>query len=210
MRILTFRSPRAMMDERCYLVFNRPGSPAIVVDPDGVGDAVLRALSENRASLGWILLTHGHFDHIGSVADIKRATGARVAIHGDDAAMLTDARLNLSDYFGMSETQCPADRLLGDGDRIGIGSAAISVLHTPGHTAGSCCFLAGDSLFSGDTLFSGSVGRTDFPGGDAGRLLASIRERLLVLPDGVAVYPGHGNPTAIEREKRRNPYLNEG
>lgn len=205
MELVTLVSSRPMMDERCYLVLD--DGQAVIIDPDSVDDAAEAELAQRGAQLMLILLTHGHFDHIGSVEALHRATGAPVAIHADDAPMLTDARLNLSGYFGAPTAQCPADRLLHDGDLIPISGRCFRVIHTPGHTKGSCCFLLDRWLFSGDTLFAGSVGRTDFPGGSAKALYDSITDRILPLPGGTVVYPGHGESTSLSREKRHNPYI---
>lgn len=199
-----------MMDGRCYLLVDGERKKAAVIDPDLTGRRIIRALGERGAALELILLTHGHFDHIGSVAELRRETGAPVCIHGSDAPMLTDARLNLSGYFGSPAVQCPAERLLAGGDEIAFAGKSIRVLHTPGHTPGSCCYLLGERLFSGDTLFRGGVGRADFPGGNMESLIASIRDTLMSLPEDTAVYPGHGEPTTIGRERRTNPYLDPG
>lgn len=204
------------LDVNCWIVADEAGGPAVVIDPGDDADAVMHALHGNGVAA--IVLTHAHFDHIGAVADLIDLTGAPLAVHGADADRLGSAGPSGTGgaLFGFdSHTAPPADRTLVDGDVIEAGELTLTVLHTPGHTEGGICLLACDRtdcrhLFSGDTLFAGSVGRTDFPGGDARALAASIAAKLSGLPEATVVHPGHGPDSTIGREARINPFWPRG
>ncbi len=197
----------------CYLVAPDGEPDAAVIDPGGDADLILEQLRYRKLALRYVLLTHGHIDHIEAVAALKRAVPeAQVCIHEADAPMLRDEGAALASWIGIPFEPCEADRVLADGDTLALGPHAIEVLHTPGHTPGGISLLirrAGEPalVFSGDTLFAGGIGRTDFPGGRYQQLIESIRTRLFALPDDTRVYPGHGEPTTIGEERRTNPFL---
>ena len=177
----------------CYLL--TAGSHAAIVDPSADAPTLISALEKRRVTLDFILLTHGHFDHIVSADTLRQATDAPLLIHEADAEMLTDARKNaFYTFFRMERAYAPANRLLHNGDLLALGKETIRVLHTPGHSRGSVCYLCNDEfLITGDTLFDASYGRYDLYGGDLGELkasLASLRE----LPQDLYIYPGHGSP----------------
>lgn len=199
------------LDTNCWVFSDDEGGPAVVLDPGDDAPAIIRALGERELSM--VVLTHGHFDHVGGVGDLVAAAPAPIAIHEDDATSITTAAGTGGALFGFeTHVSPPADRLLADGDRLAVGRIELQVLHTPGHTPGGICVLAterlGESahLFSGDTLFAGSVGRSDFPGGDARQLASSLAEKLVTLPSDTVVHPGHGPETTIGRESRVNPF----
>jgi len=195
------------VDTNCYILGCATTGDGAVIDPGGDADAVKSAIEEMGLSIRVIVNTHGHVDHISANGEVKRATGAELAIHEYDARMLLDPIANLSaSAFGPIVSPA-ADRLLRDGDTIKVGELQLNVIHTPGHTEGGICLLGKGYVFSGDTLFAGSVGRSDFPGGDPTVLVRSIRTRLLCLADTTTVLPGHGPNTTIGNEKECNPYL---
>lgn len=191
----------------CYLVST--AAAAVVIDP---GFENLRAeefLLEGSDKQRLILLTHAHFDHIGGALRLREKTGADIVIGRCDNEYLSVPEVNLSNSFGVRLEPFCADRTVDDGDIINAGDMEIKVLHTPGHTVGGVCYLINESLFSGDTLFCGSVGRTDFPGGDFGVLSASVKRLYSLLPNETTVYPGHGEATDIGREKSYNMLVRE-
>ena len=179
----------------CYLLWE--GDKAVVIDPGYEPDTILRALETLGMDLSAILLTHGHFDHVGAVKELVAETGCEVYIHAAEAAlppMMTAGELYFTRTYAEGDTICP------------IPGLELTVLHTPGHTPGSVCLLWGDQMFSGDTLFAGSCGRVDFPGGNPQEMLRSLR-RLASLEADYRVHPGHGESTTLAEEKRYNPYL---
>lgn len=201
---------RAMgaMGANCYLFSCAESKNAVVIDPGADGKRIYRWILEKGLKVEYILLTHGHIDHIGAVDELRELLGdVKVGIHEGDAGMLTDGKKNLSSYFGPGLALKKADLLLSDGQELMIGKEQLKVIATPGHSPGSVCFLCSDGLISGDTLFAGSIGRTDFPGGSMDQLLSGVKNKLLLLPENTRVFPGHGEETSIGEEKRDNPFL---
>ena len=176
----------------CYLL--SVGSHAAIVDPSADATALVSVLRERGLMLDMILLTHGHFDHTVSVDALRDMTNAPLLIHEEDAEMLGDAHKNaFYALFRMERTHRPADRLLQSGDVLTLGKETIRVLHTPGHSRGSVCYLCNDEfLITGDTLFDASYGRYDLYGGNLGELTASLAS-LRELPQNLRIYPGHGS-----------------
>lgn len=191
----------------CYIVGCEKSKSAAVIDPGDEAGRILMALSESRLTLKYILNTHGHFDHVGANKKIKEATGAEIIIHPDDAPMLVHLSDTAMTMGIIIENSPPPDRTIRDGDAITFGDITLSVIHTPGHSPGGVSFYSPGILFPGDTLFAGSVGRTDFPGGDFNLLKESIQKKLFFLDDAVVVYPGHMGKTTIGMEKKYNPFV---
>ncbi|MGI6449756.1 MAG: MBL fold metallo-hydrolase [Desulfitobacteriia bacterium] len=196
------------MGVNCYLVSCEQTKKAILVDPGAGSKRIYDWLKGKDLEIIAIVLTHGHFDHLGAVEFLRKELGVKVAIHADDAEMLVSPQKNLSQYSGLAMKLQPAEIILQDKQELSVGEMIIKVLHTPGHTPGGICLLTPEGLLSGDTLFNGSVGRTDFPGGDMGQLIKSIKEKLMVLNDDLRVYPGHEGATTIGRERKYNPFIN--
>ncbi|AGA69930.1 Zn-dependent hydrolase, glyoxylase [Desulfitobacterium dichloroeliminans LMG P-21439] len=191
----------------CYLVSCPETKKAAIIDPGANSAGLKKWIAEEGVQVEYILLTHGHFDHIGAVDDLREHYQAKVGIHKEDAIMLTSGAHNLSRMLGKSYEFKPADFFLEEGQVLQVGNLRLTVIATPGHSLGGVCFLTAEGLISGDTLFDGSVGRADFPGGSMEELINSIMKKLLILPDDTMVYPGHGPETTIGREKRANPFL---
>ena len=194
-----------LLDENSYVLTDEETGISAVVDPD-LTHHTPKYLSENY-NIKLILLTHCHFDHVYSAEELRNLTHAEIVIHELDADGLLDGNVNLSAMMGGSVISFSADRKVTDGEEIELGNTKIKVVHTPGHTKGSVCYLTEDVLFSGDTLFSGSVGRTDFPTGSFSDMMKSM-QTLMVLEGDFTVYPGHGSSTKLSSEKKYNPYMN--
>jgi glyoxylase-like metal-dependent hydrolase (beta-lactamase superfamily II) len=193
-----------MLDTNCWLADDGAGGPVIVIDPADGAAEILAAVDD--VPVASVVLTHGHFDHIGAVREVLAATGAPLLVHEMDAHSITTATGSGGTPFGFDVSAPAADERLVGGDVVTAGAISLTVLHTPGHTPGSMCLLGEGHLFSGDTLFAGSIGRTDFAGGDMAAMRRSVA-RLAELPDEVRVHPGHGPETTIGRERRVNPYF---
>ena len=186
------------------------GKDAAIIDPGGNIKRILSELESKNLTLTKILLTHGHFDHIGAVEGLKKATGAKVYIHEEDEKMLKSNKYNLSTFTSNGVELTEADVLLKGGEVIDCPSCKLTVIHTPGHTKGCVCYLGDGCIFTGDTLFCESVGRTDFPGGDYNELMQSIKEKLFSLEGDYVVYPGHEEFTTMDNERKNNPCLGFG
>jgi glyoxylase-like metal-dependent hydrolase (beta-lactamase superfamily II) len=191
-----------------YLV--EAGGHAWLVDPSFGPEALLAAARDSRCQIDAILLTHAHVDHIAGLGAAQAAfPGAPILIHEAEAQWPGDPMLNMSDLMGAPISAPSPDRLLRDGDELALGPTRWKALHTPGHSPGGVVFYSAQSgvAISGDALFAGSIGRTDFPGGNFETLASAIRSRLYTLPNEVVIHPGHGPSTTIGREKRTNPFV---
>ena len=195
------------IEENCYVLRDEDTSEGIIIDPGDNGQEILAYVRDNGIRVKLIVNTHGHWDHIGAVDFLRDELAVGLAIHADDASMLTATREEMAAYSVFAGGKRPAEILLKDGDTISFGNSSLKVIHTPGHTRGGICLYGGGCLFSGDTLFAGSVGRTDFPGGDYRAILHSVNVQLEQVDDDTRVFPGHGPATRMGRERRCNPYL---
>lgn len=197
------------LEVNCYLLAQAPKHDAVVIDPGGDGEMILRKLQEHRVNLKYILNTHGHFDHVGANELLKKATGAKILIHAKDAPLLTAADKHARFFGMMVKPSPPADETFAHGDQITVGDYRLQVLSTPGHSDGGVCFAMDRLLFTGDTLFAGSIGRTDLPGGSFREIMISIQEKILPLGNHITIYPGHGPRSTLAKEKQTNPFLLE-
>ncbi|HKM16940.1 MAG: MBL fold metallo-hydrolase [Firmicutes bacterium] len=204
MEIRKFTS--TLVAANCYVVSVQ--GTAIVIDPMLESEIILDYLRQNQLRPAAVINTHGHADHIAGNRILHEQTGAPVYIHEADAVYLQDPHLNLSALVtaGQPITSPAPQRLLQDGDQIGLGAEALTVIHTPGHSPGSICLYSPGVLFTGDTLFKLSIGRSDFPGGD-GKVLKKSLEKIKQLPPETGVYPGHGPDILLEKALVLNPFL---
>lgn len=194
--------------ENCWVIGNRRTGEAICVDPGDEAGEILAMARDMGVRIKYIANSHAHIDHILGVRDVQRETGAKFLLHEGDLSIARGAAESARRWGGLEIEPPPdPDAFLADADVIDVDGLQLRVLHTPGHTPGSVCFYTEGVLFGGDTLFAGSIGRTDLPGGDYDQEMASIVERLLVLPDDTIVLPGHMDQTTIGHERQRNPYV---
>ena len=188
--------PLGAYQTNCYIIHEAASKTCCVIDPGYSADIILDKLEALDLTVDAILLTHGHFDHVGAVKDLAAETGCRVYICAEDLSlppMMTAGPISYTHTYA-------------EGDTLSLAGLTISVIQTPGHTPGSVCLLTEDAMFSGDTLFAGSCGRTDLPGGNWATILKSLR-RLASMEANFRVFPGHGEDTTLSAEKQYNPYL---
>ena len=195
------------LETNCYLVFCEETRECAIVDPGAEPDQIFLEISGLDLKPVLLLNTHGHLDHIGANRDMKDHYGIPLLIHASDKALLGSAQINALRFWLNAKDSPPADGFLEDGQEVRLGRSALRVIHTPGHTPGSVCFLSEGFLLSGDTLFCEGVGRTDLPGGSARHLEESIRTKILTLRDDLDVLPGHGPHTTVGQERSNNPFI---
>ncbi len=188
----------------CYIVEDEESRETMVIDPGGEADKIIDMLDTlGIDKLKYIYLTHCHGDHFGAILEVKAKKGGKVLIHRDDAEGLYNPAISLTYYIGMDDIELEADSRVDEGDIIHLGNLEFKVIHTPGHTKGGTCLYCKEEglLFSGDTLFKGTWGRTDLPTSSFPDIIASITNKLTILPDDTIVYPGHGRMTTIREEE---------
>ena len=191
-----------------YLVYDENTMKGFIVDPGDYSPKLSKMAMDLGIDIEYIILTHGHGDHIGGVERFKRDfSSAKLVAHEKEKEMLSDAVMNCSAEFFPNGVTLTPDIWVKDGDKLQVGDMELKIIHTPGHTPGGMSIYVGNTLFSGDTLFRRSVGRTDFPGGDQRALINSIKDRLFRLPDDTRVLPGHMGETTIGEEKKGNPFV---
>jgi glyoxylase-like metal-dependent hydrolase (beta-lactamase superfamily II) len=195
------------IQSNCYIIGCERTREAAVIDPGGDADRILITLAKDRLRCVYIINTHGHFDHSADNKRLKEVTGAQLLIHHADAPMILHQSMNRGMWGTHLENSPPPDRYLNEGDIITFGDISLKVLNTPGHSPGSISLVTDKIVFVGDTLFAGSIGRTDFPGGDHEGLLRNVRKKIFTLGDHVVVYPGHGPKTTVGRERKTNPFF---
>lgn len=199
-----------VFQENCWVIGNRRTGEAICIDPGDQAEDILAMARDMGVKIKLIANSHAHVDHILGVGDIKNETGARFLMHRDEAAIAAQAAKSALMFTGREVPDPPLpDYHPEDGDVVEVEGVKLTVIHTPGHTPGSLSYYSEGMLFSGDTLFAGSIGRTDLPGGDYDQEMASIIDKLLILPDETIVLPGHMQETRIDAEKQMNPFVRQ-
>ncbi|GAB4306446.1 MAG: hydroxyacylglutathione hydrolase GloC [Myxococcota bacterium] len=206
--IIEWRVVSAFM-ENAYLIADKETKEGYFIDPGDDAETLIALAEKLSVKPLAILNTHGHIDHIAAVADLKKHYGIKFFLHKEDEVWLENVNVQAR-LFGVPKVEKPAvDDFLRDGDEFKMGEFTIKTIHTPGHSAGGVCFYiqSADVLITGDTLFEGSIGRTDFPGGNYEQLIATIKNKILTLPENTEVYSGHGGVTTVGKEKLYNPFL---
>lgn len=201
--------PSGALQANTYLAVDENTNEGFIVDPGGYNKVLTKEVRDNDVKIKYIILTHGHSDHICGVNEHKAEfPDAKIVAYKDEEAMLENPNLNQSPGFGVPYST-KADILVSDGDELKVGDVTLKFIHTPGHTEGGMCIYVEEAkaLFSGDTLFRQSIGRTDFPGGSYKEIMDSIRKKLFLLPDDTNVFPGHMGTTSIGFEKENNPFV---
>lgn len=192
------------MDNNCSLIIDEKTNQSALVDCNEFSQKMIDMIGDT--DLKYILLTHGHFDHIIGARDTKAKYGAKVVISSEDEPMLSSSKLSLAAFCNAPQNDVEADIIISDGDEITLGDTVIKVMSTPGHTLGSVCYIAENCIFSGDTLFYCSCGRTDFPSGSPEQMMSSL-QKLKALDGDYKVYTGHNNLTTLDFERKNNPYM---
>lgn len=192
------------MDNNCCLIIDEKTNQSALVDCNEFSQKMIDMIGDT--DLKYILLTHGHFDHIIGVKSVKEKYGAQVVISKEDEPMLNSSKLSLAVFCNAPQNNVDADIIVKDGDEITLGKTKIKVMATPGHTSGSVCYIAENCIFSGDTLFYCSCGRTDFPSGSPEQMMSSL-QKLKALDGDYKVYTGHNNLTTLDFERKNNPYM---
>ncbi len=195
------------MSTNCYIAANEETKNAVLFDAPDEAERILKYITDNKLKLCYVMLTHAHFDHIMALDDILKKTGAKLLLHEAEEKYLNNPALNLASMIPVDIPEFNKYKVVSDDEKLFIDDIEIRVIHTPGHTEGSVCYLMGETLVSGDTLFQHSIGRADFPLGNFDDEISSIKYKLMALEDSVKVYPGHGFSTTIGRERKENPYL---
>jgi glyoxylase-like metal-dependent hydrolase (beta-lactamase superfamily II) len=196
------------LEVNCFIIAEEASKKALVIDPGDEPDRIMDVVKDNKLNVEYIVCTHGHFDHVGAVSDLKNETGAKVLIHKHEIEIYSAAK-DMAAFWGYELDPLPdPDVLVEEGEIIKIGGVGFKVFHSPGHSPGGICLYGEGVVVTGDTLFAGSVGRTDFYGGDMNKLKESFK-RLMTLPEDTRVLPGHGPETTIGYEKKENMFSEE-
>ncbi len=198
----------SMMQTNCFIIKDTKSNESAIVDPGAVTKELLKEIQKSEYKFKYILLTHGHFDHIAGANEVKNITGAKIVICQKEKEFIENKDLNLSDLFykgGLPKTN--VDIFVDENqDVLSLGEYNIKVIETPGHTIGGCCYLIGENLFTGDTVMQGTIGRTDFPTGSYKQIIKSVK-KLISLSKNYNLYCGHGDDTTLEREISSNEYF---
>ncbi|HEX2937778.1 MAG TPA: MBL fold metallo-hydrolase [Ruminiclostridium sp.] len=195
-----------IIETNCYIACDKVTNKAVIIDPGADAPRIVTALNETGCTAEYVLLTHGHADHMAAAHEVAEKTGAKIGVYSEELDFLNNPEINGFSTFGNGDfVPFTPDLLFKDGDTLIFGGLEIRVLHTPGHTRGSCCYITQDTVFSGDTLFRETAGRTDLPTGSADELMDSLK-RVFELEGDLQVLPGHGEFTTLDYERQNNPF----
>ncbi|KEI03828.1 MBL fold metallo-hydrolase [Clostridium botulinum] len=197
------RIPAGMYGANCYVLIDEETMVGCIIDPGGDADRLVNIIDEFNIEVKFILLTHGHMDHVGGVEILREKYNVPVYINGKDKELMEKG----TEVFGRIWSKTSEDKELKDGEILKLGNLDIKCMETPGHTPGGMSFLVNNVVFTGDTLFRGSVGRCDLPGGNQSQLIESIKSKLMILDDEIVVLPGHEGESNIRFEKQYNPFF---
>ncbi len=200
------RIPVSSYATNCYIVSDET-KEAIIIDPGYSAESILDIIAKEGLDVKYIVLTHGHGDHIGAVKELVEELDIPVIAHKLEKELLADPDINLSKIMETGPISLEADILVDEGDLLKFGKLEAKYLHTPGHTKGCMCIDFGDVVFTGDTIFKASIGRTDFPGGSHEEIIRSIKDKILSLDDKTILLSGHGDQTEVGYEKTYNPFI---
>jgi len=195
------------LETNCILIADNETKEACIVDPGDEPEIIISELADEDWKADKIIITHGHYDHIGALPEIAKKTGAEIFINEKDEPLLRDSKENFSAFLGLDYSFDGSVTNISEASKLFIGNISLSVIEIPGHTQGSIGLVGDGFVIVGDTLFEGGIGRTDLPGGSSEQLLNSIRSRIFCLPDDTIVYPGHGPETTVGEERHGNPFL---
>jgi glyoxylase-like metal-dependent hydrolase (beta-lactamase superfamily II) len=195
------------IEANCYIVYEQDTMKAAIIDPGEDGDKIISEIETSGFKPEMLINTHGHYDHVLSDEQIRSKYNIPLAAHKDEISMLADPQRNASAMFGAPKSIKSPEISLEDNQEVELSFAKFKVMHTPGHTKGGICLLFDGFLITGDTLFAGTIGRTDFPGGDFKEIMRSL-EKIKKLAPSTIIYPGHGSRTTLGNELRHNPFLN--
>ena len=200
--------PVGRLSSNSYIVFDSESLDGIIIDAGGEAEKILKIVKSNEVKIRGIYLTHGHFDHVLAVRDLREGLGCGFYMHKADQRVLARVPRDAKYFLGIDIDPPPKpDGWVRDGEAFRIGKYLVRVIHAPGHTPGSVCYVIRENVFVGDTLFAGSIGRTDLPGGNLDELASSLKDKILKLPDHYVIYPGHGPSSMIGVERRLNPFV---
>lgn len=197
--------PTGMFDSNSYIIGDN--GEGVLIDCGVASNEILKEINDSLLKIKYIILTHGHIDHICSCSEVRNVTNAKLIIHESEKDAFANPLYNLSFLIGKSFGTCEVDKTVQDGDVIEVGGLRYEIIHTPGHSPGSICLKVDNKLFTGDTLFKSGIGRTDLNGGNSREIEGSIKNKLYVLNDDVEVYPGHGMSSTIGYEKKYNQFV---
>lgn len=201
------KMPVGSFETNSYILYDKKTKEGVIIDPGFSGKEILKLIREENINIRYIILTHGHGDHIGAVNYLKEELNVKIVSHKYEKELLQDSKKNMSSIMGLGNITIEPDFLVEDGNVLKLSNINLEIIHTPGHTKGGISIKVKDHIFTGDTIFQGSIGRTDFIGGNMEDIIYSIKNKLLVYDNSTILLPGHGENTTVGYEKKYNPFI---